>query len=68
MPMTDAECRAKMTAALEDQVLVVGAIACACALGLFAVTVLTKHVVTAWSRGDDEDSSGSQMLNPLDEE
>ncbi len=66
VPMDHTECRAKMTAALEAEVLTVGAIAFGTALGIFAVAILTKVVVTAWSRSADD--SGSLTRNPLDEE
>lgn len=64
VPMTDEDCRAKMTEALEAEILFVGAVALCTALGILFVTIVTKHIATAWSRADDD----GMTLNPLDEE
>lgn len=65
VPMTDAECREKITVELEGEVLTVGIIAGATALGLLVVIILTLRSVRALKR-EGENPDG-EYLNPMDD-
>jgi hypothetical protein len=65
-PMTDEDCRAKMTAALEGDILTVGMIALFTAVGMLFVMVCTLRSVRALKA--ESDSDGNETLNPLEEE
>jgi len=66
VPMTDTECRDKITVELEGQVLTVGVIAGATALGLIVVIILTLRSIRAMKAEDD--STDGEYLNPMEED
>lgn len=60
------ECRAKMTAELEDQILVVGLVALCTAAGIIAVAILTKRAIHSFDEDKDGDEGGTVVSNPME--